>query len=134
MAQVRDTGAGSSETGEGPAPGCPTCASGCNWPSAVTRNCAWPARQAERRRAEVEFPAGGLCDEAAPTALIADDEPLLRDELASHLLAQAWPELQVVARPATAARRSSCSRPCKPDICFLDVHMPGLSGIEAAQR
>jgi DNA-binding LytR/AlgR family response regulator len=53
----------------------------------------------------------------APTALIADDEPLLRDALA-RLLAQAWPELQVVARPATAARPSSCSRPSNPTSAF----------------
>jgi DNA-binding LytR/AlgR family response regulator len=41
-----------------------------------------------------------------PTALIADDEPLLRDVL-ERLLAQVWPELQIVARPSTSSRSIS---------------------------
>lgn len=68
-----------------------------------------------------------------PTALIADDEPLLRDELA-QMLAQAWPELQVVAlaRNGREAIEQFEARPV--DICFLDVHMPGLSGVDAARQ
>ncbi|MBP8144459.1 MAG: response regulator transcription factor [Inhella sp.] len=69
----------------------------------------------------------------APTALIADDEPLLRDALA-RLLAQAWPELQVVAMARNGREAVEHCEAQQPDICFLDVHMPGLSGIEAAQR
>ena len=67
-----------------------------------------------------------------PTALIADDEPLLRESL-TRLLAQTWPELEVVglARNGRAAVESFEAQ--RPDICFLDVHMPGLSGIEAAR-
>ena len=37
-------------------------------------------------------------------------------------------------RRATAARRSTCSRAMQPDVCFLDVHMPGLSGLDAANQ
>jgi len=68
-----------------------------------------------------------------PTALIADDEPLLRDALARQL-AQAWPELEIVAlaRNGREAIRYFESR--RPDICFLDVHMPGVSGVEAAHH
>lgn len=67
-----------------------------------------------------------------PTALIADDEPLLRESLV-RLLDQLWPELTVigVARNGRAAVESF--EALRPDVCFLDVHMPGLSGIEAAR-
>ncbi len=66
------------------------------------------------------------------TALIADDEPLLRDELAA-LLARAWPELDVVAQARNGREAIEMFDIHKPDVCFLDVHMPGMTGIEAAQ-
>jgi DNA-binding LytR/AlgR family response regulator len=68
----------------------------------------------------------------APTALIADDEPLLRDELA-QLLAQVWPELQVVAQARNGREAVEQFEALRPDLCFLDVQMPGLSGVDAAQ-
>lgn len=67
-----------------------------------------------------------------PTALIADDEPMLRDELAG-LLARAWPELQVVAQARNGREAVAMFEAHTPTVCFLDVHMPGLSGIEAAR-
>jgi DNA-binding LytR/AlgR family response regulator len=70
--------------------------------------------------------------EARVTALIADDEPLLRDELAS-LLARVWPELEVVAQARNGREAVEQFELYHPDICFLDVHMPGMTGIEAAQ-
>ena len=68
----------------------------------------------------------------APTALIADDEPLLRKSL-ERMLAEAWPELQVVAEARNGREAIELFEAHKPDICFLDVHMPGLSGVEAAR-
>src|SRR5262249_32414546 len=68
-----------------------------------------------------------------PTALIADDEPLLRDELAA-LLAEAWPALEVVARARNGREAIELFEEKRPDICFLDVQMPGVSGVEAASR
>jgi DNA-binding LytR/AlgR family response regulator len=68
-----------------------------------------------------------------PTALIADDEPLLREALTRHL-ALAWPELEVVAQVRNGREAVKQFEALKPDICFLDVHMPGLSGIEAARQ
>lgn len=70
---------------------------------------------------------------ARPTALIADDEPLLREALALQL-AQVWPELEIIAqaRNGREAIRLFDARPA--DVCFLDVHMPGLSGVEAARH
>jgi DNA-binding LytR/AlgR family response regulator len=68
-----------------------------------------------------------------PTALIADDEPLLRDELV-HLLAAAWPELEVVAQARNGREAVEMFEAQQPDVCFLDVHMPGISGVEAARQ
>jgi len=67
-----------------------------------------------------------------PTALIADDEPLLREALA-RLLSQAWPELEVVVQARSGREAVELFEARRPDICFLDVHMPGLSGVEAAR-
>lgn len=70
---------------------------------------------------------------ARPTALIADDEPLLREALARQL-AQAWPELDVVAQARNGREAIRQFEAKQPDICFLDVRMPGLSGVEAARH
>lgn len=67
-----------------------------------------------------------------PSALIADDEPLLRKSL-TRLLAQAWPELNVVAQARNGREAVELFEALQPDVCFLDVHMPGLSGVEAAR-
>lgn len=68
-----------------------------------------------------------------PTALVAEDEPLLRTALVRQLAA-AWPELEVVAqaRNGPEAIRQFDAR--RPDVCFLDVQMPGVSGIEVARH
>ena len=68
-----------------------------------------------------------------PTALIADDEPLLREALARQL-AQAWPELDVVAQARNGREAIEQFEALRPDVCFLDVHMPGLSGVQAAHQ
>jgi DNA-binding LytR/AlgR family response regulator len=68
-----------------------------------------------------------------PTALIADDEPLLREALARQL-AQAWPGLEIVAEARNGREAISLFDEQRPDICFLDVHMPGVSGVEAARH
>jgi len=67
------------------------------------------------------------------TALIADDEPLLRDAL-ERSLAAAWPALRVVARARNGREAVQQFEVLRPDVCFLDVHMPGLSGVQAAQQ
>lgn len=68
-----------------------------------------------------------------PTALIADDEPLLRDAL-QRMLAQAWPELEIVAQARNGREAIELFEAKHPDVCFLDVHMPGTTGIEAASH
>jgi DNA-binding LytR/AlgR family response regulator len=66
------------------------------------------------------------------TALIADDEPLLRERLVQHL-ARAWPELEVVAQARNGREALELFDELRPQIVFLDVHMPGLNGIETAR-
>lgn len=68
-----------------------------------------------------------------PTALIADDEPLLREALARQL-AKVWPDLVVVAQARNGREAIREFEARQPDVCFLDVHMPGLSGIEVARH
>lgn len=70
---------------------------------------------------------------ARATALIADDEPLLRDALRRQL-ANAWPELEIVAEARNGREAVRLFDERHPDICFLDVHMPGLSGVDAANH
>ncbi len=68
---------------------------------------------------------------SAPTALIADDEPLLREQLVAHL-ARLWPELQVVAQARNGREAVELFDELQPQVVFLDVHMPGLNGVEVA--
>jgi DNA-binding LytR/AlgR family response regulator len=68
----------------------------------------------------------------APSALIADDEPLLRVGL-KRLLGTAWPALEVVAEAKNGREALEAFDTRKPDVCFLDIHMPGLSGIDVAR-
>lgn len=68
-----------------------------------------------------------------PSALVADDEPLLRESLV-RLLATAWPELEVVAQARNGREAVEMFEVSQPQICFLDVQMPGMTGVEAAQH
>ena len=68
----------------------------------------------------------------SPTALIADDEPLLRERLCT-LLQRCWPELEVVAQARNGREAVELFDQQSPQVVFLDVHMPGLNGIEAAR-
>lgn len=65
-------------------------------------------------------------------ALIADDEPLLRERLRGHL-ARLWPELEVVAEARNGREAIELFDAHRPQVVFLDVQMPGLNGVEAAR-
>lgn len=69
---------------------------------------------------------------SALTALIADDEPLLRERLVS-LLARLWPELQVVAQARNGPEAVELFDQFEPQVAFLDVQMPGLNGVEVGR-
>jgi len=66
------------------------------------------------------------------TALIAEDEPLLRERLAASLTGL-WPQLQVVAQARNGREAVELFDQHQPAMAFLDVHMPGMNGIEAAR-
>jgi DNA-binding LytR/AlgR family response regulator len=66
------------------------------------------------------------------TGLIAEDEPLLAANLKA-MLAKLWPELQIVATVTHGAAAVEQALPRQPDVVFLDIRMPGLSGLEAAE-
>lgn len=66
-----------------------------------------------------------------PRALIAEDEPLLALAL-QQLLAQLWPQLQIEARVADGISAVQQALQRLPDLLFLDIRMPGQSGLEAA--
>jgi DNA-binding LytR/AlgR family response regulator len=68
----------------------------------------------------------------AVRALIVDDEPLLRTHLAHHL-AQLWPELEIAGEARNGREAVDLVEQLQPDVVFLDVHMPGMNGVEAAR-
>lgn len=67
-----------------------------------------------------------------PTALIAEDEPLLAADLQAGL-GRAWPDLRVVANVAHGAAAVEQALALRPDVLFLDIRMPGMTGLDAAQ-
>ena len=67
-----------------------------------------------------------------PTALIAEDEPLLRAEL-KQALAELWPELHIVAETADGAATLAALRTHAPEFAFLDINMPKASGLDVAR-
>jgi len=68
-----------------------------------------------------------------PKALIAEDEPLLAETLAAELKA-VWPELEIVARAGDGLSAVEKALALLPDVLFLDIRMPGLTGLDVAQR
>lgn len=70
---------------------------------------------------------------SAPTAVLAEDEPLLAEELAD-LLQALWPQLDIVARAADGVAALNAIETHRPDVAFLDIHMPLLTGIEVARQ
>ena len=67
-----------------------------------------------------------------PTALIAEDEPMLKSQLKARL-AEAWPELTIVAEAENGEEAVMLAQEERPDIAFLDIRMPVLSGLDVAK-
>lgn len=65
-------------------------------------------------------------------AIIADDEPHLADDLRRRL-ARLWPELEITAVLHDGLATAQALQEIKPDIAFLDIRMPGQSGLDAAR-
>jgi DNA-binding LytR/AlgR family response regulator len=71
--------------------------------------------------------------ERAATALVAEDETVLREELCAHLAAL-WPGLRIVAQAANGLEALQLMERHRPDVLFLDIQMPGMTGIEVARQ
>ena len=69
---------------------------------------------------------------APPTALIAEDEPVLARTL-GRLLEQVWPQLRIVGVAEDGLQATELALAHAPDVMFLDIRMPGRSGIEVAE-
>jgi DNA-binding LytR/AlgR family response regulator len=67
------------------------------------------------------------------TAIIADDERLMRDQLRMRL-AEVWPELEIVGEAKNGEEAVQLVGQLKPDLTFLDIRMPGKTGMEAARE
>lgn len=65
------------------------------------------------------------------TALILEDEPLLAEQLRDKL-ARLWPELKITGMPAEGREALRMARQMQPDIAFLDIRLPGMTGLEVA--
>ena len=70
--------------------------------------------------------------EAAVRVLVADDHDLVRIGLVMILDAQ--PNIQVVGEARTGIEAVMLARRLRPDVCLLDIRMPGLDGIEATRQ
>lgn len=68
---------------------------------------------------------------ASPTAVLAEDEVLLRDELRLRL-GELWPELVIAGEASTGTEALRLVEEHEPDVMFLDIQMPGMTGIEVA--
>lgn len=66
-------------------------------------------------------------------ALIADDERLMREQLRARLT-EVWPELEIVAEAKNGLEAVALTEQHHPDIVFLDIRMPGLTGVDAARQ
>lgn len=69
----------------------------------------------------------------AARAVLADDERLMREQLRGRL-AEAWPELQIVAEARHGAEAVALVEQHRPEVVFLDIRMPGMTGVEAAKQ
>jgi len=67
-----------------------------------------------------------------PTAIIAEDEPLLRGEL-KDALAELWPEVDIKAEVENGIQAIRALETYEPDILFLDIQMPGMTGLDVAR-
>jgi DNA-binding LytR/AlgR family response regulator len=66
-------------------------------------------------------------------AVIADDERLMREQLRARL-AEVWPDLDIVGEAKNGDEAVALVAQHRPDLVFLDIRMPGLSGVEAARQ
>lgn len=72
-----------------------------------------------------------MSDDGAPTAILADDEPFMRAALRERLT-QLWPELRLLQECADGIQALQAIQRLRPQLAFLDIRMPGLTGLQVA--
>src|SRR6476620_8621004 len=119
------------------------CANACAWCTAVaprwrsspTSPPALPQRSRSRRCSPTSRRptrhGRPVMAESPRTCVIAEDEALLRQALLDQL-AQAWPQLQILAACEDGASAVEALAEHQPDVAFLDIRMPGLTGLDVA--
>lgn len=70
---------------------------------------------------------------SGPTALVAEDEATLRQQLVEQL-SQLWPDLAIVGEAADGVQALRLLDELRPDVLFLDINMPGATGLEVARQ
>src|SRR5215470_2855968 len=94
--------------------------------SAPRRPLRWPRRWPNFR------PGRHAGEPVMTVAVIAEDEPVLRGEL-RETLTRLWPGLEIAAEAEDGIEALDALDRCKPQVMFLDIEMPGLSGLEVAR-
>ena len=79
------------------------------------------------------LPTSSVPSGSAPRAVLADDERLMREQLRARL-AEVWPELQIVGEARNGLEAVQMVDEQRPEVVFLDIRMPGLTGVEAARQ
>src|SRR5215475_14238226 len=69
---------------------------------------------------------------SVPTAVVVDDERLMREQIVGRLK-EAWPELLIVGEAANGREAVAMVHSLEPDVVFLDINMPEMDGIKTAQ-
>ena len=69
----------------------------------------------------------------SPTAIVAEDEATLRHQLVEQL-GQLWPELAIIGEAADGVQALRLLDELRPDVLFLDIQMPGATGLEVARQ
>jgi hypothetical protein len=105
---------------------CPTCASAC-------AACAARFELIENAGHGVTSRLLLPLETSVTTALLADDEPHLLAYIEEQL-AQAWPDLRIIGRAANGIEALRLVDELAPDVVFLDIQMPGLNGMQLAER
>ena len=115
---------------------CRPCASACSSPSAATRSCALDARcEPHGVCAELELPGAERRrhERRAPDRADRRRRAAAARRARAPCWREAWPELEIVAQARNGREAVELFEALQPDVCFLDVHMPGMTGVEAAR-
>src|SRR5262249_22922726 len=94
---------------------------------------SWKSNRSDRAAPSRRFMSLMSRVDSNPRAIIAEDEEVLREQLRERLSAL-WPQLEIAAEVEDGIAALHALEARTPDILFLDIQMPGLSGLEVAHH